>query len=71
MIHVFYSHVVFSPSVSETHISDMFSGFVDLLTRIGNQSEILDPSTWNKIKQHIAAVSFLIGEAARSLNEDF
>jgi len=50
---------------------DSFAGLVDLLAHVGDQTMQQDPITWAKIQQHLSVISFMIGEAARSLNEDF
>lgn len=65
------SHIVFSPSVSDSHASENFAGFVDLITEVGNKTESEDPNTWMKINHHLSAIAFLIGEASKSLYTDF
>ena len=67
----YFSHIVFSVSVSNSYASDTFAGLVDLFTKVGNQTEIEDSETCAKIHHHMSVIAFLIGEAARSLNEDF
>ena len=68
---ILLSHIVFSVSASNSYASDTFAGLGDLFIKVGNKTEVEDRETWTKIHQHISVIAFLIGEAARSLNEDF
>lgn len=66
-----FSHIVFAPSSVDKYSSDTFAGLVDLFKTVGNQTEAEQPGTWRQIKQHLSAISFLIGAAADSLREGF
>lgn len=65
------NHIVFSTSTSDSHTFSSFAGLVDLIVKVGNNTEVDDPDTWIKIRHHLSVVAFLIGEAGRSLNGDF
>jgi len=67
----FNRHVIFSTSSRNSYATDTFAGLVDLLEKVGKQPVSQDKKTWAKILQHLSVIAFLIGEAARSLNEDF
>lgn len=62
---------MFAPSSVDKYSSDTFAGLVDLFKTVGNQTEAEQPGTWRQIKQHLSAISFLIGAAADSLREGF
>ncbi|XP_046440416.1 glutamate carboxypeptidase 2-like [Daphnia pulex] len=64
-----FNHIVFAPSSVDKYSSDTFAGLVDLFKTVGNRTE--QPNTWRQIKQHLSAISFLIGAAADSLREGF
>lgn len=64
------NHIVFSVSANNAYGSDTFAGLVDLLFEVGNKTEAQDSVTWNKIRQHLSVIAFLIGEAARSLSDN-
>ncbi|KAK4016643.1 hypothetical protein OUZ56_031605 [Daphnia magna] len=66
-----FNHIVFAPSSVDKYSSDTFAGLVDLFKTVGNQTEAEQPGTWRQIKQHLSAISFLIGAAADSLREGF
>ncbi|XP_045032147.1 glutamate carboxypeptidase 2 [Daphnia magna] len=66
-----FNHIVFAPSSVDKYSSDTFAGLVDLFKTVGNQTEAEQPGTWRQIKQHLSAISFLIGTAADSLREGF
>ncbi|KZS01053.1 Uncharacterized protein APZ42_002404, partial [Daphnia magna] len=65
------NHIVFAPSSVDKYSSDTFAGLVDLFKTVGNQTEAEQPGTWRQIKQHLSAISFLIGAAADSLRKGF
>lgn len=62
---------MFSVSANNAYGGDTFSGLVDLLIEVGDQTADQDSVTWGKIRQHLSVIAFLIGEAAHSLNQDF
>lgn len=71
LLFVYFSHIVFAPSSVDKYSSDTFAGLVDLFKTVGNRTDAEQPATWRQIKQHLSAISFLIGAAADSLCEGF
>lgn len=71
IIYFVFSHIVFAPSSVDKYSSDTFAGLVDLFKTVGNRTEVQQPETWKKIKQHLSAIAYLIGAAADSLREGF
>lgn len=59
---------MYSVSGNNAYGSVTFSGLTDLLDNLDDKME---PETEQKFRQHLSAISFLVGEASRSLIGNF
>ena len=69
MAEVVYSafrHIVYAPG-PDGFTASIFPGLVDLLADLRSQSKNEAANTWEKIKQHLATVTFAIDTAASVL----
>jgi hypothetical protein len=63
-----FRHVVFATSSWNSYAGGSFNGLQDLLFEIDKAPNQKD--AWNAVKQHLAAISFLIQSGAQALSGD-
>ncbi|XP_037082814.1 N-acetylated-alpha-linked acidic dipeptidase 2-like isoform X2 [Pollicipes pollicipes] len=65
-----FNHVIFSPSSLDGYTGVTFPGLVDLLHGVEELPAKERAARWQKIRQHVSVLSYLIGSAAHGLAQD-
>ena len=63
----FCRHVIFAPSQHDSYAGSSFPGLADSLFDIERR---VDADKWNKVKQQLAAVTYIIEAAATTIEKD-